>query len=218
MTFVLVGGLKAQTHAEATSQKWRGIDVSTVIGNSAYNDDNTLESGYPFLLYNVGTGRFIIQGGDWAMEGRLFFSDFGRQMYLYSNGRINAGITETNTNKNSFCARPPEPFGENWSDTNYNTINLTTLMDGPINQANYSMNWTFERVEDGANTETYTYYMNQIWTGKTPNVHYYLGAAWGECHKNPPLGKGDGQFVFMDDDRSCWTTAEVRGNTNKLQL
>ena len=22
----------------------------------------------------------------------------------------------------------------------------------------------------------------------------------------------------MDDDRSCWTTAEVRGNTNKLQL
>ena len=206
------------THAEATSQKWKGIDVSTVIGNSAYTDDNTLGSGYPFLLYNVGTGRFIMQGGDWAMEGRLFFSDFGRQMYLYSNGRINAGITEsTNDKKNSFCARPPEPFGKNWSDTNYSTINLTTLMDGPINQANYSMNWTFEQVVDPSDPETYTYYMYQVWTGKSPNVKYYLGAAWGECH-NTSIGKGDGQFVFWDDDRSCWTTAEVKGNTNKLPL
>lgn len=213
MTFVLVGGLKAQTHADATSQKWKGIDVSTVIGNSDYADN-----GYPFLLYNVGTGRFIIQGGDWAMEGRLFFSDFGRQMYLHSSGRINSGITESqNANKNSFCARPPEPFGKNWSDGNYTTINLTTLMDGSA-QGSYSMDWTFERVEDASNKETYTYYMNQVWTGKNPNIKYYLGAAWGECHKNPPVGKGDGQFVFMDDDRSCWTTAEVRGNNNKLQL
>ena len=218
MIFVLIGGLKAQTHAEATSQQWKGIDVNTVIGNSAYPDDNTLASGYPFLLYNVGTGRFIMQGGDWAMEGRLFFSDFGRTMYLYSNGRINAAITEsTNDKKNSFCARPPEPFGKNWSDTNYNTINLTTLMDGPINQANYSMNWTFERVEDPSNTETYTYYMYQIYTKPNPDKNYYLGAAWGECH-NTSVGKGDGQFVYWDDDRSCWTTAEVRGNTNKLQL
>ena len=224
-----------KTHAEATSQKWKGIDVNEeVIGNSAYTDDNTLESGYPFLLYNVGTGRFIMQGGDWAMEGRLFFSDFGRTMYLYSNGRINAAITESATaTKNSFCARPPEPFNKNWSATNYNTINLTTLMDGS-NQGNYKMFWTFERVEDASNTETYTYYMyqsstNQLnisapnGTGSTYNgkpyggKNFYLGAAWGECH-NSVVGKGDGQFVFMDDDRSCWTTAEVRGNTNKLQL
>ena len=72
-----------KTHAEATSQKWKGIDVNEeVIGNSAYTDDNTLESGYPFLLYNVGPGRFIMQGGDWAMEGRLFFSDFGLIMNI----------------------------------------------------------------------------------------------------------------------------------------
>jgi hypothetical protein len=233
MTFVLVGGLKAQTHAEATSQKWKGIDVSTVIGNSAYNDDNTLESGYPFLLYNVGTGRFIIQGGDWAMEGRLFFSDFGRQMYLYSNGRINAAITESaNVNKNSFCARPPEPFGKTWKDGDYTTINLTTLMDGS-NQGNYKMTWTFERVVDPDNPEAFTYYMYQTTTSNNPYTinapgssyhgqryagkNFYLGAAWGECH-NTSKGKGDGQFVYYDDDRSCWTTAEVRGNTNKLQL
>lgn len=197
------------THAEATSQKWHGIDVSTVIGNSAYTDDNTLESGYPFLLYNVGTGRFIMQGGDWAMEGRLFFSDFGRQMYLYSNGRINAGITESsNSQKNSFCARPPEPFGKNWSDNNYNTINLTTLMDGS-NQGSYKMTWSFKRVEDPSNTDTYTYYMYQIYTAPNPDRNYYLGAAWGECH-NTSVGKGDGKFVYWDDDRSCWTTVDVQ--------
>lgn len=206
------GVMFAQTHADATSQKWKGIDVSTVVGNTEgkYPDDNTLASGYPFLLYNVGTGRFIMQDGDFAMEGRLFFSDFGRTMYLYSNGRINAAITEsTNDKKNSFCARPPEPFGKDWSDNNYNTINLTTLMDGPINQANYSMNWTFERVEDPSNTETYTYYMYQIYTKPNPDRNYYLGAAWGECH-NTSVGKGDGKFVYYDDDRSCWTTVDVR--------
>ena len=227
------GIMFAQTHADATSQKWKGIDVSTVIGNSTYTDNNTLTSGYPFLLYNVGTGRFIMQGGDWAMEGRLFFSDFGRTMYLYSNGRINAAITESATaSKNSFCARPPEPFGKNWSDANYTTINLSTLMDGS-NQNNYKMTWSFERVVDSDNPETFTYYMYQTSTSTNPYTinapgsryngqryagkNFYLGAAYGECH-NTSEGKGDGQFVFMDDDRSCWTTAEVRGNTNKLQL
>ena len=96
--------MQAQTHAEATSQKWKGIDVNTVLGNEAYPDDNTIEHGCPFLLYNVGTGCFITQGGDWAMEGRLFYRDFGRTMYLYSNGRINGGITEqsNDTKKSHF--------------------------------------------------------------------------------------------------------------------
>lgn len=231
--YSMVVELKAQTHAEATSQKWKGIDVNTVIGNSQYNDDNSLEHGFPFLLFNVGTGRFIMQGGDWAMEGRLFFSDFGRQMYLYSNGRINAAITESQSVlKNSFCARPPEPFGKNWK-ADINRSNLTTLMDGD-KRGTYPMTWTFQRVEDSSDTTSYTYYMYQTSTklininapegsGSTYNgkpyggKNFYLGAAWGECH-NSSVGKGDGQFVFLDDDRSCWTTAEVRGNTNKLQL
>ena len=227
VAFAQEGGQTTQTHAEATSQQWKGIDVNEeVIGNSAYTDDNTIESGYPFLLYNVGTGRFIMQGGDWAMEGRLFFSDFGRQMYLYSNGRINAGITESATaTKNSFCARPPEPTGINW--TKITESNLTTLMDGDATWANYPMTWHFERVEAASNTETYTYYMYQtsksLYKINAPSAStgsayhnkqyggkdFFLGAAWGECH-NTINGKGDGQFVFMDDDRSCWTTVDVR--------
>ncbi len=232
MTFVLVGGLKAQTHAEATSQQWKGIDVNTVL-NGNYPDNNTIESGYPFLLYNVGTGRFIMQGGDWAMEGRLFFSDFGRQMYLYSNGRINAGITESATaTKNSFCARPPEPTGRT-SWTSITESNLTTLMDGDTSWGNYPMPWHFERVEAASNTETYTYYMYQtsksLYKINAPSAstgsayhnkqyggkNFYLGAAWGECH-NTINGKGDGQFVYMDDDRSCWTSVDVL-NENTIE-
>ena len=137
--------IHAQTHAEATSQKWQGIDVTTVIGNNTYTDDNNYHHGYPFLLYNVGTGCFITQGGDWAMEGRLFFRDFGRTMYLYSNGRINSGLTENGVSatKNCFCARPPEPYNKSWND--FNTVNLTTLMDGAT-QGKYNQRWKFERV------------------------------------------------------------------------
>ena len=207
--------IHAQTHAEATSQKWQGIDVTTVIGNNTYTDDNNYHHGYPFLLYNVGTGCFITQGGDWAMEGRLFFRDFGRTMYLYSNGRINSGLTENGVSatKNCFCARPPEPYNKSWND--FNTVNLTTLMDGAT-QGKYNQRWKFERVP-GETGDTCTYYMYQTWTGKSPNVNYYLGAAWGEYHKSVEQGgKGDGLFVYLDDDRSCWTTGEVKGDQWRL--
>ena len=36
LSFVHVLGLKAQTHAEATSQKWKGIKVEDVLGNDTY--------------------------------------------------------------------------------------------------------------------------------------------------------------------------------------
>ena len=208
---------QTKTHAEAASRQWKGIDVDKVIQKD--NNDTEFElNGKKIYLFNVGTGCFIIDGGNWGVEGRLFHEDFGRAMTLLSTGRINSGITEgnLNNNKNSFCARPPEPFGKNWSDNHYKSFCLTTIMDG-IDQTNYKMNWIFERVEDSSDTETYTYYMYQIYTEPNPDRNYYLGAAWGECH-NTSVGKGDGQFVLLDDDRSCWTTAEVRGNTEKKKL
>ena len=220
-------GAKAQTHAEATSQKWKGVKVDTILNNSdpnKYVDDNLMTSGFPIILYNVGTGRFVIQGGDWAMEGRLFYQDFGRTMYLYRNGRINSGLTENGVaaTKNCFCCRPPEPFGKNWTDNVYSTINLTTLMDGAV-QTKYDQLWHFERVT-GETGDTCTYYMYQTTTGQyniyEKKQNFYLGAAWGECHNNNKDigGKGDGRFVFMDDDRCCWTTANVIGNRGKKKL
>ena len=210
--------MQAQTHAEATSQKWTGVKVDTILNNSKYPDVTTGKpQGFPILLYNVGTGRFVIQGGDWAMEGRLFYSDFGRTMYLCSNGRINSGITETliSSTKNSFCVRPPGPFGKQWSE--WNSYNMTTLMDGSTKYLS-GQKWNFELVPGN----TCTYYMYQTSGGQ----RYYLGAAYGEWDgdyvANPETGrmegKPKGKLSFLDDDRCTWTTAPVKEVTDKYRL
>ena len=198
------------THAQAASRKWKGFDVTNVLGDSQYADN-----GKRFYLYNIGTGRFIIDGGNWGMEGRLFYETFGRTMFLYSDAHINAGITEKAASKNCFCVRPPEPFGINWANDTYNKSSLTTLMDGDSTKMN-SQKWVFERVE-GETGDTCTYYMYQQCSTNfrsryyDKNSKFYLGVAYGECH-NTSVGKGDGKFVFLDDDRAGWTTANVIDN------
>lgn len=202
--------VNSQTRAEMSSQQWCGVMVDTIIGNDKYPDVFDRDpQGLPIILYNVGTGCFITQGGDWAMEGRLFYSDFGRTMYLCNNGRINSGITERNVNvkKNSFCVRPPAPFGKNWNDIK--NINFTTLMDGEYRNETFQK-WEFERIE-GETGDTCTYYMYQKFN---TNTKYYFGAVYGEYNGD----KGVGQLIFLDDDRSCWTTAPVKGVTTKYQL
>ena len=86
-----------ETHAHASSRKWKGINKDDVIGNSQYDPilvDGKYTGGKTIFLYNVGTGRFIIEGGNWGMEGRLFHEDFGRPLYLFSDGFITSGIQE----------------------------------------------------------------------------------------------------------------------------
>ena len=209
----------SQTHAEATSQQWKGLDVSTVLGNSAYAEQaDQTQGGYPILLYNVGTGCFVIQGGDWGIEGRLFHRDFGRVMRLYSSGRINSGVTESNLSdtKNSYGVNVyGVTKGNGWQDVN--KYCGTTIMDAPKYTNNQMRHWDFDRVEDSSNTDTYTYYIHETIKDKSGNNHTYnLGAAYGEWHD--ASGKGDGYFVYLDDDRTCWTTATVAGNTETKHL
>lgn len=209
----------SQTHAEATSQLWRGLDVSTVLGNSAYDENvsDQTQGGYPILLYNIGTGCFMIQGGDWGIEGRLFHRDFGRVVRLYSSGRINSGVTESNVSdtKNSYGVNVPgvTKGNKNWSDVN--KYCYTTIMDAPRTFGTDNpvlRHWDFDRVEDPSNTDTYTYYIHETISNKT----YNLGGVYGEWHD--AAGKGDGYFVYLDDDRTCWTTASVQGNTTHVTL
>ena len=82
-----------ETHAHASSRKWKGINVNDdVIGQSQY-----ATTGKTIFLYNVGTGRFIIEGGNFGMEGRLFHEDFGRPLSLKSDGYILSGVKEMRT-------------------------------------------------------------------------------------------------------------------------
>ena len=197
------------THAEAESRQWKGIDVSTVLGNNAYET-----KGKKIYLYNVGTGKFVIEGGNWGMEGRLFHEDFGRQMQLKSDGFIKSGITEAQTaTKVMYGCNVPGASKPNatWAQTN--KFSFTAMLDA---DSLYLQPWNFQRVETDPDATTYTYYLWETMKDKK-NVwkNYYLGAAYGEWDNDD---KGHGQFVYLDADRSCWTTGDVIGNQTEKDV
>ena len=210
-----------QTHAQSESMKWNGIDVNTVICENSrfapnpgpYTDYNPSILKYPFekgkviFLYNVGTGKFLIEGGNFGMEGRLFHDTFGRPLYLYSDGYILSGIKESN-NKFIFGCNVPGTFHQNSDWNKWGDYSFTIMMDADISKR--TKGWQFQRVDPDA--DTHTYYMYEDKGGK----QYYLGAAYGECHAL--AWKGDGKLVFMDDDRATWTTHDPRTDTTLKEV
>ena len=219
--FAQEGGQTEDTHAHSESHKWKGIDVNTVLNNPEY-----ATNGKEIYLFNIGTGRFIIEGGNFGMEGRLFHEDFGRPLYLMYNsqnsqqqqpsGFIKSGITENSDEKSWFGCNASGAFHTgSWSE--WNKYSYTIMMDA---RKSYRKGWNFKRVEDPSNTDTYTYYMYETSTQNAyKNNKYYLGAAWGECwakdENGNPAWKGNGTLVFMDDDRATWTTINPEGVQDK---
>lgn len=225
LAFLVVGSIPAiaqeeqteETHAHSESRKWKGINVNDdVIGNSQY-----ATTGRTILLYNVGTGRFIIEGGNFGMEGRLFHEDFGRPMFLRSDGYILSGVEEANSSGNKIlfgCNVPGKVFHDgNW--TEWNKYSFTVMMDARKDRR--QKGWQFERVP-GETGDTYTYYMYEEKKVNNKDVQYYLGAAYGECwavdKDGNPAWKGNGQLVHMDDDRAAWTTYDPRGKDDKYEV
>ena len=125
------------THAESMSKVWKGMDVNTVVGNSNYETN-----GKKFYLFNVGTGRFVIEGGNWGMEGRLFHESFGRPLYLMKSGFIKSGITEGNNKKDSYGCNVPGVSNEKSSWSNCNIRSFTVMMDADRGQLS---KWEFQR-------------------------------------------------------------------------
>ena len=216
--FAQEGGQTEQTHAHASSLRWKGIDVNSVIGNSQY-----ATNGKKIYLYNVGTGRFIIEGGNWGMEGRLFHETFGRPMYLQSNRLIKSGVQE-NGNKNVFGCNAPGAFHSQQDWKKWNEYSFTLMMDASSGTRD---GWFFIPVEQEQVEGTHTYYMYEKSnvindTGDFTGNMYFLGAAYGECwavDKNGnPAWKGNGTLVHMDDDRAAWTTVDPRTNTQEYEV
>ena len=233
----------SSSHAHATSMKWKGIDVLDVLAHPE-NYPGVEGDGIPVYLYNVGTGKFAIDGGDFGMEARLFFEDFGRQMKLrIMDGvlKIDPIITEaggTTEDKYLFTLNIPGiTKGNGWSDAFQ--YNFTNIMDGYY----YWGKWNFQRIpSEDANSEFHTFYMYQqhnedygnskAYTKiKAPrtyqgvnvkNIIFRFGAAYGEWCSDGTTTYGDGSlnkkgcgyYVNVDDDRSCWTTA---GNSNNSE-
>ncbi|MBR6884344.1 MAG: hypothetical protein IKN01_01355 [Prevotella sp.] len=197
------------THAHSSSLKWKGINVDDVINK------NYTSKGKKIFLYNVGTGRFIIEGGNWGMEGRLFHETFGRPMELWAKkvsnkyyGIIKSGIT-LNNDKNLFGCNAPGAFHSQKNWTNYDQYSFGIMMDARKGTRN---GWTFIRVEEPNNTETYTYYMYETSNQQTTEIDYtankyYLGAAYGEWKKDNSNTETD-KLVYRDHDRATWTTKE----------
>lgn len=206
------------THAHSSSFKWKGIDVNSVIDNPQYapeeGDPNSINS-YPFdrgktiFLFNVGTGRFIIEGGNFGMEGRLFHETFGRPLYLFSDGFILSGVKEGNNTKFLFGCNVPGKVFHTGSWSEWNKYSYTIMMDARKDLR--SAGWHFERVQ-GETGDTYTYYMYE----EKNNKKYFLGAAWGECHAKQ--WKGDGTLVLLDDDRATWTSIDPRRVQDKYEV
>lgn len=231
LMFVAFVGINAQntgTHAHSTTRHWKGMDVLDMLANPGnYGDFAT--NGKKIYLYNVGTGRFLIDGGSWAMEGRLFHDDFGRRMTLYRDATnnylyIRPGIEEetTSVKRNLICNIPGVTRAgstNTWARSDGNFC-VTLLLDG---HDDYRRLY-FERVEDPSNTDTYSYRIYQRFSTKYQgysNLTYRMGAVWGEfCSDGTTVfdsgkinKKGCGYYIKLDDDRSCWTTAGEANNS-----
>ncbi len=238
-------GIYQTTSAHSTTRQWHGINVLEILDH--VNDDAWLDEHYPHIkqtytknpstnkweedpgcgffvyLYNAGIDRFMIEGGDWGMEGRLFYEDFGREVLMIleegNTGkgdwklRFSPAITEhSQTDKCRLTCNVPSVTrpGSTWENAK-TTMSTTTIMDGYRRHAN----WYFERVEDDPSSDTYTYYMYQQYRlpesatyggVDSKTIKFRFGAAYGEF-RIPGSPKGNGYYVHIDDDRTCWTSA-----------
>ena len=165
------------------------------------NDYTQLADGEPVLLYNVGTGRFIVNGGGWGVQARLFSANTGRVLtWVAATREFDTHMTTRKDNKvaNRLACNVPGYTDANDSGTDANKV-FKVIMDGYAGawtietQGGYTRTgngfpWTFVPVEDGDNK---TYYMYQTFTGR----NYYMGQGYG----------ADQSLPAVDADEAMWT-------------
>lgn len=182
----------AQTSDRPSAMRWKGADVT-----------NLKEE---FLLYNVGTGKFMTAGGGWGVQGMLLYQDFGTMMGLESQ-KNNTYVIKSNVENGDYANAkylginyPGYTSAGNWGDSN---------TFGPIMEAQsrgtepvtYSRKWTFERVK--GISDSYVYNMKETLTRTLISKELYMGASYGE---NPEIGPKGGDDVFVGDAATFTTT------------
>lgn len=147
----------ADVSAQST-QSWTGSTPQQATGKTVF-------------LYNVGTGRFLVHGGDWGTQARLFNKDYGKSMTLQGSSNGNYTLkTGVNTGEAAHLGcNVPEVTSEHAWKANKDQETFTVLMDANTS-ASGGRKWTFTPVGDGTNT----YYMNETMSGTITNtVSYY---------------------------------------------
>lgn len=183
----------AQTSDRPSAMRWKGADVTTL------NEE--------FLLYNVGTGKFMIAGGGWGIQGMMLYQDFGTMMGLVPKGNNTYVIKSNIENVDHENAKylginyPGYTSAGKWGDSN----TFGPIMEAQINgtdKGNYDRAWTFERV--GGLKDNFVYNMKETLTNTSKsNLELYMGASYGE---NPEIGPAGGYDVFVGDTATFTTT------------
>lgn len=183
----------AQTSDRPSAMRWKGADVTKL------NEE--------FLLYNVGTGKFMIAGGGWGVQGMMLYQDFGTMMGLVSKGNNTYVIKSNIENVDHEYAKylginyPGYTSAGKWGDSN----TFGPIMEAQINgtdYGNYGRAWTFERVE--GLKDNFVYNMKETLTNTSKSdLELYMGASYGE---NPEIGPAGGYDVFVGDTATFTTT------------
>ena len=184
----------AQTPDQPSAMRWKGADVTTL------NED--------FLLYNVGTGKFIVAGGGWGIQGMMLYQDFGTIMGLVPKGN-NTYVIKSNVENAGYenakylgINYPGYTSAGTWGDSN----TFGPIMEAQISgtdHGSYDRAWTFERVE--GLEDNFVYNMKETLTNTSQSdLELYMGASYGE---NPEIGPAGGYDVFVGDTATFTTTA-----------
>lgn len=184
----------AQTSDQPSAMRWKGADVTTL------NEE--------FLLYNVGTGKFMIAGGGWGIQGMMLYQDFGTMMSLVHNDN-NTYVIKSNVENAGYenakylgINYPGYTSAGKWGDSN----TFGPIMEAQINGTDYGRYgraWTFERV--GGLEDNFVYNMKETLTNTSQSdLELYMGASYGE---NPEKGPDGGYDVFVGDTATFTTTA-----------
>lgn len=184
----------AQTSDRPSAMRWKGADVTTL------NEE--------FLLYNVGTGKFMIAGGGWGIQGMMLYQDFGTMMSLVHNDN-NTYVIKSNVENAGYenakylgINYPGYTSAGKWGDSNTFGPIMETQINGTYNGLRYDRVWTFERVE--GLKDNFVYNMKETLTRTLKSdLELYMGASYGE---NPEIGPDGGYDVFVGDAATFTTT------------
>ena len=184
----------AQTSDQPSAMRWKGADVTTL------NEE--------FLLYNVGTGKFMIAGGGWGIQGMMLYQDFGTMMSLVHNDN-NTYVIKSNVENAGYenakylgINYPGYTSAGKWGDSNTFGLIMEAQINGTYNVLRYDRVWTFERVE--GLKDNFVYNMKETLTRTLKSdLELYMGASYGE---NPEKGPAGGYDVFVGDAATFTTT------------
>lgn len=193
----------AQTSDQPSAMRWKGVDV------------NTLDE--EFLLYNVGTGKFMTAGGGWGVQGMMLYQDFGTMMSLVRKDKNTYFIKSNIENGDYENAKylginyPDYTSLGKWGDSNTFGPIMEAQISGTLEydiltKYSYGRAWTFERVK--GISDSYVYNMKETLTRTLKgDLELYMGASYGV---NPEIGPDGGRDVFVGDTATFTTTREFK--------